>query len=80
MDLEEYFGDEDNVFKELSVVRSAQGLKSTTPEQWEAMDKVMGLIWLYRPESIDFVVDAAFSEFHTRKTYAETGLFISNRV
>jgi len=67
MDIADYYADKENCFRDIKIAREAMGSKSTTEEQWEQLDKGLGLMYIYCPEDIQYIVEAQMNESARRK-------------
>lgn len=64
-----YYMDRDNCITEIQVARKAFTDKTTTEEQYDAMEKALGIMLLYCPESIRSAVEATLFEAEYRRFY-----------
>ena len=64
----EYYENKSNVYKDLGLARSMFSKKCTL-EEFEQMEKTLGLMYLYCPNDLMSVVHATMEEATTRKFY-----------
>ena len=69
----EYYSDKDNCFAEIGVARKTFGNTKTTEEQYDQMEKALGIMFLYCPEDIQHFVQATMEEAATRRFYFNFG-------
>jgi hypothetical protein len=67
--LHEYFQDEKNCYRDLGAARKAFGSTATTEEQYDQMEKTLGLMFLHCPEDMQDIVYATMNEATTRRIY-----------
>ena len=68
-ELEQYYKDSENCYLDLGLARKAFGSTCTTQEQYEQMEKGLGIMYLYCPENIQFLVLATMEEASWRKGF-----------
>jgi hypothetical protein len=67
--IQEYYSDRDTCFKEIAQARKLFGNPKATLEQYAALDKGLGLMFLYCPEDIQPIVEATMEESDRRRLY-----------
>jgi hypothetical protein len=67
--LVEYYNDKDNCIAEIQVARKAFGNKNTTEEQYDQMEKALGIMYLHCPEEIQSAVLYTINEAEQRRFY-----------
>jgi len=70
-EIQEYFKDEKNCYRDLGAARKAFGSTATTEAQYDQMEKTLGLMFLYCPEDIQDIVYSTMTEATTRRFYFE---------
>jgi len=69
--IKDNFKDKNFCFSQLREARELFGNKNTTRKQYEAMEKVLALVYLYCPEEIQSQVLAIINELELRKNFFE---------
>lgn len=70
-EIQEYFQDEKNCYRDLGAARKAFGSTTTTEAQYDQMEKTLGLMFLYCPEDLQVIVLSTLQEAETRRFYFE---------
>lgn len=70
-ELHDYFQDKQNCFKGLCTARKAFGCTSTTEEQYDQMEKTLGLMFIHCAEDIQDIVHATLEESTMRRIFHE---------
>lgn len=70
-EIQDYFANKDNCFQDLNKARKTFGSTLTTEEEYDQLEKCLGLMFLYCPEDIQGIVEATLSEASWRRTYHE---------
>ena len=70
-ELHDYFQDEQNCFKTIHTARKAFGSTLTTEEEYDMMEKGLGLMLLHCPLDLQDIVHATLSESTARRFYHE---------
>lgn len=65
----EYYSDKENCFADIHVARNAFGSTLTTEDEYNAMEKGLGIMYLHCPEEIAEIVLATMQEATYRKPY-----------
>ena len=68
-ELVEYYSDKKNCFADICQARKAFGSTETTVEQYDAMEKGLGIMLLWCPEEIRGIVEATLFEAEARRPY-----------
>lgn len=74
-EIERYFSDIENCKHDLITARKAFGNRNTTQEQYDQMEKSLGLMYLYCPESIQPMVQATLHEATIRRLWFEMNIW-----
>lgn len=64
-----YYSDENNCKNDILIARSMFGDKNTTREQYEQMEKTLGIMYCHCPDSITNSVHSMILEAERRKKY-----------
>lgn len=67
--IHEYYSDKENCFADICEARKAFGSTLTTEDQYDAMEKGLGIMFLHCPEEISVIVEATMSEAAWRRPY-----------
>ena len=67
--IEEHYSSEEQCKQEIVEARKIFGNKTTTREQFDAMQKALGLMYLYCPENMQGIVKATLNESVIRETH-----------
>jgi hypothetical protein len=67
--LSEYYGNKENCFADICAARKAFGSTETTEEQYDQMEKALGIMYLHCPEDIQGAVLATIHEAEVRRLY-----------
>ena len=70
-DLREFFSDEERCRETIREARQVFTNPATTEEQYDMMEKTLGLMYLNCPESIENIARATVSEASRRRVYFE---------
>jgi hypothetical protein len=65
----EYYSNKENCFVDIRAARKAFGSTKTTEEEYDAMEKGLGIMYLYCPEDTQNIVEATISEATWRRLY-----------
>jgi hypothetical protein len=65
----EYYTDRDNCISEIQTARKTFTDKQTTEEQYDAMEKALGIMLLYCPDGLRGAVEATLFEAEYRRLY-----------
>ena len=65
------FSDKDYVCDQLLIAHKAFGSKDTTRDQYDAMEKCLGLMYLHCPEDMSSLVYATLQEAVRRRVHFE---------
>ena len=68
-ELIEYYSDKENCFADIREARKAFGNTKTTVEQYDALEKGLGIMMLWCPEEIKGIVEATLFEAEWRRPY-----------
>jgi len=68
-ELREYFQDEDNCNSAIITARKAFGDTATTEEQYDQMEKTLGIMYMYCPEKLQYIVAATIHEAGRRRMH-----------
>lgn len=68
-EIQEYFQDEKNCYRDIGAARKAFGSTTTTEAQYDQMEKTLSLMFLYCPEDIQDIVLATLEEAELRRQY-----------
>lgn len=69
--IQEYYGNEDNCYKDIGLARKVFGDTRTTRESYDAMEKGLGLMLLYCPDHLYNIVHITLQESTMRRFYFE---------
>ena len=69
--IQEHYSDEETCRAEISEARQIFGDKTTNRKQFEAMQKALGLMYLYCPKTMMQLVKSTLDESVIRETYFE---------
>jgi len=67
--IHEYYSVKENCFTDICEARKAFGSTLTTEEQYDAMEKGLGIMFLHCPEEISGIVEATIMEADMRRHY-----------
>ena len=67
--IHEYFQDKENCYTDLLLARKAFGSTQTTEDQYDQMEKTLGIMFLHCPEEIMGIVEATRWEATIRRPY-----------
>lgn len=67
--LTEYYSDKENCFADIREARKAFGSTTTTEDQYDQMEKALGIMYLRCPEEIQHIVLATIQEAEFRRPY-----------
>jgi len=67
--IQEYYQVEKNCYSDLVQARKCFGNTATTEAEFEAMEKALGLMYLYCPTDLQQIVLATMDEAEFRKAY-----------
>jgi hypothetical protein len=67
--IHEYFQDVQQCYADIRLARKAFGNTSTTVDEYDQMEKSLGLMYLHCPEDIQGVVLATIEEANWRRPY-----------
>jgi len=67
--IQEYFQDPKNCYTDLGMARKCFTNSATTQDEYEAMEKALGLMFLYCPEDLSSIVEATMHEATQRAMY-----------
>jgi hypothetical protein len=70
--IEALFQDKQYCFDEMCRIRQRWGVKGLTEEGWKAIDRTLGLMYLYCPDEIKTLVLSQMEESTRRQFYALT--------
>lgn len=70
-EIQQYYSDIENCKRDLLTARRTFGDRKTTREQYDQLEKALGLMYLYCPEEIETFVSATLQEANVRRTYFE---------
>jgi hypothetical protein len=70
-ELHDHFQNKDNCYKTIQTARKAFGSTLTTEEEYDMMEKGLGLMFLHCPEDLQDIVHATLSESTARRFYHE---------
>lgn len=70
-ELHDYFQNKQNCFNAINTARKAFGSTATTEEEYDAMEKGLGLMLLHCPEDLQDIVHATLHESTARRFYHE---------
>lgn len=68
-EIQQYYSNRENCFNDIRVAREAFGNKNTTEEQYDALQKSLGIMYLNCPEDIANLVRAQLYEAEQRRMY-----------
>ncbi len=71
--IHEYYSDKENCFTDLRAARAAFGSTQTTEDQYDAMEKGLGIMFLHCPDEISHIVEATMQEATWRRSYFNFG-------
>jgi hypothetical protein len=77
MGIKEYYEDEQNCRADILAARKAWGNTTTTREQYDALEKGLGLLYLYCPESMRGIATAHLEEANRRRVHFEMNIWPS---
>jgi hypothetical protein len=69
--LTEYYSDKENCFADIREARKAFGSTTTTEEQYDQMEKALGIMYLHCPEDIQDIVLSTIQEAEIRRLWFE---------
>ncbi|MGD8707054.1 MAG: hypothetical protein PVI88_00035 [Nitrosopumilaceae archaeon] len=75
MSLENYFKDKDFCLEQMREARELFGNRKTTPEQYQAIYRVIGFVLLYGPEEIRYMAQALIDEVARREIFFITNVW-----
>ena len=67
--LHEYYQDKQNCYTDLKLARDAFGSTLTTEDQYDAMEKGLGIMFLHCPDGLIGIVEATLHEAAWRRPY-----------
>jgi len=67
--IHEYYQVKENCYKDIGEARKAFGNTTTTEEQYDAMEKGLGIMYLHCPEDISTIVEATIFEADYRRHF-----------
>lgn len=73
------FEDVDYCRKQILIALESAGNRNTTRDQYDQIEKTLGLIYLYCPESFTSTALFAVEELSRRRPYFELGWFNNER-
>lgn len=65
-DIQQYYQNRDNCLREIKLARDVFTSQASTVEQWAATHKALGLMFLYCPVTIQYMVEATLDEMQKR--------------
>jgi len=65
----EYYSDKENCYTDIKLAREAFGSTKTTEEQYDQLEKALGIMFLHCPEEISGIVEATLREATARRFY-----------
>ncbi len=65
----EYYSNKDNCYADICTARKAFGSTLTTEDQYDAMEKGLGIMYMHCPEEISMQVLATIEEATFRREY-----------
>ena len=72
----EYFSDKQNCYTDIKLARDAFGSTLTTADEYDQMEKTLGIMFLHCPVEISEIVLATIQEATWRKPYFNFALDI----
>ena len=67
--IHEYFQDKENCYTDIRLARKAFGSTLTTEDQYDQLEKALGIMYLHCPEEIMSIVEATIREAGWRRPY-----------
>ena len=74
--IHEYYQVKENCYTDLKLARDAFGSTLTTEDQYDAMEKGLGIMYLHCPEGVMDIVEATMWEASWRRPYFKFGIDI----
>ncbi len=68
-ELAEYYHDKENCYADIRLARKTFGSTTTTQDEYDMMEKGLGLMFLHCPEEISDIVYATMHEATVRRMY-----------
>lgn len=65
--MKEFYSKKDTCYKDITTAREAFRDKTTTGKQYDQIEKTLGIMYLYCPEEIQYIVLATLTECQCRR-------------
>lgn len=65
----EYYSDKENCFTDIRAAREAFGSTRTTEDEYDQMEKALGIMFIHCPEDVQGIVEATMYEATWRRPY-----------
>ena len=65
--IEDYYADSENCLYEIRLAREIFGSTESTYNDWKGMERALAFMYLYCPEDLTNIVNAALNECFSRK-------------
>ncbi len=69
--IHDYYQSKKNCLSSIHTARKAFGSTTTTEEQYDQMEKTLGLMYFHCPENLQVIVQATIEEAGQRRVYFE---------